>query len=95
MDPKDVRKKVETPLDDDGQVSVEEAKRRLREAGVHVGGWTEHEEQVIKGHPMINRQKTRLAKLATILEGQVQKDKEALADLHIQLQRLKHGGGGS
>jgi len=49
----------------------------------------------VKGIPMVERQKEHLRKLSAILENQVQKDRETLAELHIQLQRLKHGGGGS
>jgi len=96
MDPRDIKRKVETPIEggDYENISVEDAKKVLEDHGIHVGGWTQHEEKVVQGIPMMDRQKEHLRKLEGILQGQIDKDKELLADLHIQLQRLKSGGGG-
>jgi hypothetical protein len=96
MDPHGIKKKVETPVDQSKyeNISVEDAKKVLNDHGIHVGGWTEHEEQVVEGVPLVDRQKDRLRKLEGILEHQIEQDKQLVADLHIQLQRLKSGGGG-
>lgn len=95
MDPAKIKRMLETPIDKDSQASPEEIRQALESRGVRVGEWTEHEEQVIKEIPLLERQKKHLRNLSAILEDQVKQDKATLAELHIQLQRLKHGGGGA
>ena len=96
MDAHDIKRKLETspgPSEYEN-ISVEDAKKVFKDHGIHTGGWTQHEEKVVEGIPLVDRQKERLRSLEAILQGQIDKDKELIADLHIQLQRLKSGGGG-
>jgi hypothetical protein len=41
----------------------------------------------------VKRQKAALRKIESLLVQQVEQDKQKVADLHIALQRIKHGGG--
>lgn len=74
-------------------MNVDEIKARLREAGVPTdGSWTATEEKTVKS-PLVEKQKDLLRKLEGLVEQQIEQDTERVADLHIALQRLKHGGG--
>jgi len=74
--------------------SADEIKQKLRDAGVPLGGeWSDTEERTVKS-PLVERQKEVLRKLEGLVERQIATDQERVADLHVALQRLKHGGGG-
>jgi len=74
--------------------SADEIKQKLRDAGVPLGGeWSDTEERTVKS-PLVERQKEVLRKLEGLVERQISTDQERVADLHVALQRLKHGGGG-
>jgi len=75
-------------------MTPEEMRKKLREAGVPVDGkWDDRPEQDAKS-PIVEKQKKLLGNIEKILEQQVLEDQQKLAELHIALQRLKHGGGG-
>lgn len=72
--------------------SLEEIKQQLRDLGVPIDGWEEHEEKVVES-PILKRQAQLLEKVQELLERQVQNDLETLGELHEKVARLKHGGG--
>jgi hypothetical protein len=74
-------------------LTPDDIKAKLRDAGVPLGGdWSETEERTVKS-PIIEKQKETLRKLESLVERQIATDQEKVADLHVALQRLKHGGG--
>jgi hypothetical protein len=74
-------------------LTPDDIKAKLRDAGVPFGGdWSETEERTVKS-PIIEKQKETLRKLESLVERQIATDQEKVADLHVALQRLKHGGG--
>jgi len=76
-------------------MDIEEIKARLRERGIPVDGkWEETEAKSKVESPIIENQKESLGKIGTLLEQQLEQDQQRVADLHVALQRLKHGGGG-
>lgn len=67
--------------------------KKLREAGIPTdGNWHKTQAREAKS-PLIEKQKELLGKLKGVLEMQVEKDKQLVADLQIKLAKLKHGGG--
>lgn len=67
--------------------------KKLREAGIPTdGNWHKTESREAKS-PLIEKQKELLGKLKGVLEMQVEKDKQLMADLQVKLAKLKHGGG--
>ncbi len=75
-------------------MTPEEIKERLKEAGIPVGdGWGQTKQQTSVEPPVVKRQKEALRKIEALLVEQVEQDKQRVADLHIALQRIKHGGG--
>ena len=74
--------------------SPDDIKKKLAEAGIPVdGSWSSTEEKTVKS-PLVEKQKELLRKLEPLVEQQIESDQQRVADLHIALQRLKHGGGG-
>lgn len=77
-------------------MSVEDDIRRIKEQlksqGVPTGGWANVEEKDIPS-PSVDRQKKALGEVSKLLELQVEEDQKQIAQLHVALQRLKHGGG--
>ena len=75
-------------------MTPEEIKERLRAAGVPVDGeWGPTKAQSSVEPPIVKRQKAALRQIEALLVQQVEQDKQKMADLHIALQRIKHGGG--
>jgi hypothetical protein len=74
-------------------MDAEEIKKKLRESGIPIGGWTQTEAKSGVRIPLVERQAVALKKIESILESQMQKDQQQLAELHAMLQKLKHGGG--
>lgn len=72
---------------------VDDIKAKLEEMGIPTGGWAKSS----GGHrplpPTLVRQRALLEKLRGLVEVQVEKDKEKLAELYETMNRLKHGGG--
>jgi len=64
----------------------------LDQAGVKAGGWAGVEPHAVQP-ALVQRQAEALLKLRGLLETLVAQDQAALASLHEQLARLKHGGG--
>ena len=77
-------------------MSVEDEIRRIREKlhsrGVPTGSWVDVEEKDVVS-PTLERQKEALGKVSELLERQIEDDQKQIAQLHVALQRLKHGGG--
>tara|TARA_Y100000389_G_scaffold204046_1_gene254680 strand:+ start:147 stop:377 length:231 start_codon:yes stop_codon:yes gene_type:complete len=75
-------------------MTPEEIKVKLKEAGIPVGdGWGPTKQQTSVEPPVVKRQKDALRKIEALLVEQVEQDKQRVADLHVALQRIKHGGG--
>ena len=77
-------------------MSVEDEIRRIREKlhsrGFPTGSWVDVEEKDVVS-PTLERQKEALGKVSELLERQIEDDQKQIAQLHVALQRLKHGGG--
>jgi len=72
----------------------EEIKKMLEEAGIPVGGdWGTTRARTNIESPLVKKQKAALRQIEALLVQQVEQDKQRVADLHIALQRIKHGGG--
>jgi hypothetical protein len=75
-------------------MTPDDIRAKLREAGVPVdGSWDDTEERTVKS-PLVEKQKVLLRKLESLMVQQIETDQKKVADLHVALQRLKHGGGG-
>jgi hypothetical protein len=75
-------------------MTPDEIRAKLREAGIPTdGSWGTTEERTVKS-PLVEKQRELLRKLEGLMVQQIEQDTERVADLHIALQRLKHGGGG-
>lgn len=69
-------------------MTKEEMIKALLEKGIPVGKWGETTDKEVKS-PILEKQKQNLQKLASLLEKQIDKDVETMADLHITLQKIK------
>jgi len=81
---------------DVSEMSVEEAKRRLRAMGFPVDSWEPpegDEDKVIKTLPTFKKQALLLDKLKELLVKQVEDDQKTISALAEKRQRLLHGGG--
>lgn len=75
-------------------MTLEEMREKLKEAGINLEGeWQEEPEKNAKS-PIIERQKKLLSKIEVLLDQQIREDQQKVAQLHLALQRIKHGGGG-
>jgi hypothetical protein len=73
---------------------IEEIKQRLKEMGIPFNGeWGATTKRTNIESPMVRKQKVALHRLEGILQSQLDQDQEKVAMLHVQLQRLKNGGG--
>ena len=73
-------------------MTPDEIKKRLEELGVPVNSWGKTKEGTVKP-PVLETQKEGLRQIQSLLEIQLERDQQALANLHVALQRVKHGGG--
>ena len=73
-------------------MTPDEIKKKLQEMGVPVNEWGATNAGNVKS-PILEKQKMALDKMQALLEAQVQKDQEVLSQLHVALQKAKHGGG--
>jgi hypothetical protein len=73
---------------------IDDIKQKLRDAGIPFNGdWGPTTERTNIESPFTKKQKVALRRLEGILQGQLEQDQKKVALLHVQLQRLKHGGG--
>lgn len=96
---KDERKRYRSPFDFDlSKMTVEEAKERLREAGINPDSWTNNEGRVKEGDkakiPTFEFYAQMLGEIRDICQGQVSRDLHEIDDLSVKMRRLKKGGGG-
>jgi len=75
-------------------MTADEIKKRLEALGIPVNQWGETKAGAVKS-PVLENQKKGLKQIQSLLEMQLEKDQQALANLHVALQRAKHGGGSS
>ena len=73
-------------------MTPEEIEAKLRELGLKTGGWQDTIDGPRKS-PMVEKQKEALIRVRRLLEQQVAQDQAKLAELHEQVNRLRHGGG--
>ncbi len=75
-------------------MTLDEIKKKLEEAGIPVGGdWGPTRAQTNVESPIVTKQRAALRKIEGLLVQQVEQDTQRVADLHVALQRIKHGGG--
>lgn len=73
---------------------LDEIHKKLKEMGIPFNGeWGETNERTNIESPIVKRQKKALRQVESMLQQQVEDDQKKVAALHVQLQRLKHGGG--
>lgn len=65
---------------------------KLKSKGVKIGEWSETKEHKAE-IPILSDQLSLWKKTKGLLEEQVKKDQEKLAELQEMLDRIKHGGG--
>jgi hypothetical protein len=73
-------------------MTLEELEAKLRELGIPHNKWKPAGGQTVQP-PRIEKYKALLVSIRTLLEGQVDRDKQQISELHSVLQRAKHGGG--
>ena len=73
-------------------MTPEEIKKKMEEMGIPTGRWAETVDGEVRS-PLLERQKKSLQQMQALLEEQVRRDQQAIANLHVALQRAKHGGG--
>lgn len=71
--------------------TLEDMQRKLRELGVKLGEWQEHEERDVTPG-VVGRHKSMLVQMKELIEGQIRKDQKDLALLHEAKVRYEHGG---
>lgn len=69
-------------------MTKEEILNKLKELGIPVNNWENTRKKSVTS-PIIEKQKENLLKLHELLELQIQKDVETVADLHIALQKVR------
>jgi hypothetical protein len=80
--------------DIDDILDIDDIKRKLREMGVPFNGeWGATKELHNIESPVVKKQKKALLRMEALLQSQVDQDQKRVAELHVQLQRLKNGGG--
>lgn len=83
-------------MNPDDDITVEEARRRLKEMGIPIGEWQntnpdgEREAFTI---PTFVRQADKLKKLSGLIEDQISRDFNTIVEMKEKLNRLKYGGG--
>ena len=67
----------------------EEVLRLLEERGVPVGTWTTMPEGVKVEHPFAERQRGLLKQLVPLIEQQIEKDVQTVAELQVGLAKVQ------
>jgi hypothetical protein len=71
--------------------TLEEMQRKLKELGVKLGEWEDHEERDVTPG-IVGRHKGMLLQMKELVEGQIAKDQKVLGQLHEARARHEHGG---
>lgn len=79
-------------LDKEQLKALFELSEKLEKKGVKLGQWGETEEHQSE-NPLFKDQKEMWEQARTLLQEQVKKDQEKIAELQEMVDRLKHGGG--
>jgi hypothetical protein len=75
-------------------MNPDEIRQRLKEMGLPVDGeWGTTQALKDVESPLVKRQKEALRRMESLLESQLKQEQANMADLHIALQKIKHGGG--
>lgn len=74
------------------EMTAEEIRARLAEAGLLDGEWGHREESKVGQPPYAKKLREGAEVIRDMLEEQVRKDKQALAEAVEALARLEHGG---
>jgi len=93
------RKGYKSPFDFNlADMTVEEAKEKLRGMGITPDSWENNEDYVKDGDqasiPTFNFYAEMLGEIRDICKGQVSRDLREIDELSVKLRRLKKGGGG-
>ena len=73
-------------------MTADEIKKALEEMGIPVNQWGNTNEGTAKS-PILEKQKEGLKQIQALLEMQLERDQQALSNLHVALQKAKYGGG--
>jgi len=76
----------------DGTETLEEIQSKLKDLGIPLDGWGQTKGGEVQS-PLIEKQKGALRRAKGFLEDQLKNDRDLLAELHEQVNRLEHGGG--
>jgi hypothetical protein len=75
-------------------MTADKVRELLEDLGVSTdGAWKQTTARDNVESPMVAHQKKALRKIEALLVNQLEQDKQRVADLHIAMQRIKHGGG--
>jgi hypothetical protein len=75
-------------------MNADEIRRRLQEKGIPVGeAWGSTKGLSNVESPLVICQKKALRQMEVLLDSQLKQEQANMADLHVALQKLKHGGG--
>lgn len=74
-------------------MDANEIKRKLEQAGIPVGEWSQTKGGTRPLPPTLVRQRALLEQLKGLLEHQIENDKLKVAELSETVNRMKHGGG--
>ena len=75
-------------------MNADEIKKRLKEMGIPVGAFGQTTARNNLESPLIRRQKEALSQIEKLLQSELEQEQQKMANAHVALQRLKHGGGG-
>jgi hypothetical protein len=76
----------------DGTETLEEIQAKLKDLGIPLEGWGKTKGGAVQS-PLIEKQKEALRRAKGFLEDQLKNDRDLLAELQEQANRLEHGGG--
>ena len=74
-------------------ISQEDLRKMLQDAGLSEGLWGERKAKRFGMPKVIKDSKKVLETTKHLIEKQIDSDKKAIAEAHVALSRLEHGGG--
>ena len=83
---------------EDGRMTVEELREKLKELGVLKDGETNAEVNIprdIHANELdyVKRVSAMMTEVESLLEHQVKQDQALVQDLHVKIKKIQHGGG--
>ena len=83
---------------EDGRMTLEELREKLKELGVLKDGETNAEVNIprdIRANELdyVKRVSAMMTEVESLLEHQVKQDQALVQDLHVKIKKMQHGGG--